>query len=104
MSSGGAAAELGPVAYSVAPNPNSSATVERERLWIGGESLSVTQSGLTCALDVPTRNVAVAAAGVTGAHHWPVSFNALTARWKATANVPWILLVLAEQMAPEMGP
>jgi uncharacterized protein (TIGR03437 family) len=79
----------GLLAYSVAPNPNSASRTGT--LWIGGKPLTVTQSGLTCYLDLQTRNVSVAAGGVTGAT-MTVSFNAPDCGWSATANSPWILL------------
>ena len=79
----------GLLTYSVAPNPNSASRAGT--LWIGGKPLTVTQSGLTCSLDLLTRNVSVAAAGVTGATI-TVGFNAPDCRWSATGNVPWILL------------
>jgi uncharacterized protein (TIGR03437 family) len=75
--------------YSVAPNPNSASRAGT--LWIAGKFLTVTQSGLTCALNLPSRNVSVAAAGITGPT-MPVSFNAPDCSWNATTNVPWILL------------
>jgi uncharacterized protein (TIGR03437 family) len=79
----------GLVTYSVAPNPNS--TSRTGTLWIGGKALTVTQSGLTCSLDLQTRNVSVGAAGVTGST-MTVKFNATDCSWNATANVLWILL------------
>ena len=89
ISSGAVGSGTGLVTYSVAPNPNSASRTAT--LWIASKSLSVTQSGLTCALDVPTRNVSVAATGVAGAT-MTVSSNAPDCSWSATANVPWILL------------
>jgi uncharacterized protein (TIGR03437 family) len=81
----------GLLTYSVAPNPNSASRTGT--LSIGGKSLTVTQSGLTCSLNVQTRNVSVAAAGVTGAT-MAVSFNAPDCSYRATSSVPWILLSL----------
>jgi hypothetical protein len=46
--------------YSVAPNPNSASRAGT--LWIGGTSLNVTQSGLTCTLGVLFRADSVSAA------------------------------------------
>ena len=89
ISAGAVGSGTGLVTYSVAPNPNSASRTGT--LWIGGKSLTVTQSGLTCSLDVQTRNISVAAAGVTGAT-MAVNFNAPDCRWNATANVPWILI------------
>jgi uncharacterized protein (TIGR03437 family) len=88
---GGAAVGSGTglVMYSVAPNPNSVSRMGT--LWIAGNFLTVTQSGLTCSLNVPTRNVSVAAAGVTGAT-MTVSSNAPDCSWNATSNVQWILI------------
>jgi Putative binding domain, N-terminal len=89
VSGGAVGSGTGLVTYSAAPNPNSASRTGT--LWIAGSFLAVTQSGLTCSLNVPTRNVSVAAAGVTGAT-MTVSSNAPDCSWSATANVPWILL------------
>jgi uncharacterized protein (TIGR03437 family) len=79
----------GLLAYSVAPNPNSASRTGM--LLVAGSLITVTQSGLTCSVNVPTRNLSVAAAGITGAT-MAVSFNAPDCSWNATASVPWILL------------
>ena len=89
FSGSGAGSGSGPIAYSVARNPYSadrSAT-----LWIGGEFLTVTESGLTCSLTVPTRNFSVSAFGFAGAVI-PLSFNSPDCPWTATTNAKWILL------------
>ena len=90
ISAGAAGNGTGLVTYSVAPNPYAASRTGILGIG-GGKILTVTESGLTCSLDVPTRDVSVAAAGVTGAG-MSLSFNAPDCRWNATANVPWILL------------
>jgi uncharacterized protein (TIGR03437 family) len=77
------------ISFSASPNLNS--TSRQGMIWIGGKSVSVTQSGVTCSLDVQTRNVSVEAAGITGAT-MTIKSNAPDCQWSAAANVPWILM------------
>jgi len=73
----------------VAPNTNRSSRTGT--IWIAGLGLTVSQSGVTCALAVSPRNVSVAAAGVTGGS-LTVTSNAPDCFWTAIGN-GWIVNV-----------
>jgi hypothetical protein len=54
VSGGAVGSGTGLVTYSAAPNPNSASRTGT--LWIAGSFLAVTQSGLTCSLNVPSNS------------------------------------------------
>jgi uncharacterized protein (TIGR03437 family) len=75
--------------YTVSPNPDSASRAGA--VWIAGQSLTVSQSGVVCSLGAAPRSVSVAASGLTGAN-LAVTSDAPDCQWTAVANVSWILV------------
>jgi uncharacterized protein (TIGR03437 family) len=77
------------VSYIVAPNTKSAS--RSGTIWAAGKTLALNQIGVTCALNLSSRNISVPPNGVTGSA-LNLTANAPDCQWTATANVPWILV------------
>jgi hypothetical protein len=65
VSPSGVASGTGLATYAVSPNPDSASRTGT--LWIAGQSLTVSQSGVVCSLGAAPRTVSAATSGLTGA-------------------------------------
>jgi uncharacterized protein (TIGR03437 family) len=89
VSSPGIASGTGLVTYTVSPNPSSASRTGT--IWIAGQSLTISQSGVVCSLSVSPRSVVVPPGGLTGASI-SVSANAADCPWSSIASAPWLLV------------
>jgi len=79
----------GIVTYSVVPNVSSKARTGT--LWIAGQTLAISQSGVVCAFSVTPRAVSVPPAGLIG-NTFTVNADASDCGWTTSTSASWILV------------